>query len=467
MRNILRPTLTRRIVLVLLLGYPLAWGALMCVAYMQFRAQQQALDRGRFAVTSVGLEIRDALTNVDDPTTARAIAAAFNRMNEGAEHRHNRLAAVFLQVRDRRDQNPVFSSPQVADVVMRGDPHGRVDQLIHGQLLRVFELDTPRWSVLWGRTSIDMPWMLEGWGSDLLYNVTIAFPFVLLPAWLAVAHGLRPLRRLSQAIAGRSSGDLSPVDIDARHAELKPLVTALNDLLQRLRVKVESEQTFVASAAHELRTPLAVITAQAHTLIKADTTLARAESESRLNSAVERASHLIHQLLAVARMQMQPSMEPSAVDVGRLAEREVANFVTAALERRMELSLQAPDSLVMLTEAHTFRSILQNLIDNAIRYGREDGTVVVDLSARDGTLTLSVTDDGPGIPEPERALIFERFYRGTTRNDVRGSGLGLTIVRQAATRLGGKVEVSSGPGERGCRLVVEIPSRLHTLASVG
>jgi two-component system sensor histidine kinase QseC len=292
-----------------------------------------------------------------------------------------------------------------------------------------------------------------------LYYMSIAFPFILLPAWLAVSHGLRPLRRLSQAIAARGAAELAPVDIETRHEELKPLVTALDDLLMRLRNKVESEQLFVANAAHELRTPLAVITAQAHTLVKAGTATERVEAQSRLNSAIERASHLTHQLLAVARLQMERSRELSTVDVTLLTQKELGNFVPAALERNIDISLSAPDKLLYVLEAHTFRSILQNLIDNAIRYGREGGNVVVELLLRGRTLVLCVADDGPGISATERERVFERFYRGTERSDTRGSGLGLTIVKQAASRLNGRVQVSPGSGGRGCCFVVEIQER--------
>ena len=156
---------------------------------------------------------------------------------------------------------------------------------------------------------------------------------------------------------------------------------------------------------------------------------------------------------------MERPTELSTVDVTLLAQKELANFVPAALEHNIDISLSAPDKLLFVLEAHTFRSILQNLIDNAIRYGREEGTIVVELQLRGGALVLCVADDGPGISETERERVFERFYRGTGRNDARGSGLGLTIVKQAATRLNGRIQVSPDLGGRGCSFVVEIQER--------
>jgi two-component system sensor histidine kinase QseC len=458
MKNILRPTLARRVVLALLISYPLVWAVLISVIYVEYR-HQQAQDIGNFAEWPVALQLQDALATVAEPAAVRAIVAAVERIDNGLRQRGKVPLTVVMQIRDRRDRSMIYSSPSAADLSLRGDLHRPIYQLVRGQTFQVFEVDTPRWSVLWGRTILGVPSFVRVVSSDLLHGMTIAFPVVLLTAWLAVSHGLRPLRRLSQAITARGPADLSHVDIEARYAELKPLVTALDDLLMRLRHKVESEQLFVANAAHELRTPLAVITAQAHTLVKAGTVTEQVEAEGRLNSAIERASHLIHQLLAVARLQMERPTELSTVDVTLLTQKELANFVPAALERNIDISLHTPDKLPFVLEVHTFRSILQNLIDNAIRYGREGGNVVVELQLRGGTLVLCVADDGPGIPDSERERVFERFYRGTGRNDARGSGLGLTIVKQAATRLNGSIQVSPGLGGRGCSFIVEIQER--------
>jgi two-component system, OmpR family, sensor histidine kinase QseC len=456
MKNLLRPTLVRRVMLALLISCPLVWAALTSVIYVAYR-QHQALRVGNFSEWPVALQLQDALATIEEPGVVRTVVAAVERIDNGLRRRGNVPLTVVIQIRDRRDRSMIYSSPSAADLSLRGALHRPIYQLVHGQTFEVLEVDTPRWSILWGRTLIGVPSFVRVISSDLLDGMTIAFPILMLTAWLAVSHGMRPLRRLSQAITARGPADLSPVDIVARHAELKPLVMALDDLLMRLRYKVESEQLFVANAAHELRTPLAVITAQAHALAKACTATEQVEAESRLNSAIERASHLIHQLLAVARLQTERSTELGTVDVTLLTQKEMADFVPAALERNIDISLSAPDELPFVLEVHTFRSILQNLTDNAIRYGREGGNVVVELQLREGTLVLSVADDGPGISATERERVFERFYRGAGRDDARGSGLGLTIVKQAATRLNGRIQVSPGLGGRGCCFVVEIP----------
>jgi signal transduction histidine kinase len=249
---------------------------------------------------------------------------------------------------------------------------------------------------------------------------------------------------------------MSRVGVHPKHDELKPMVAALDGLLAKLRRKIESEQAFAADAAHELRTPLAVITAQAHVLAKATDEQQRADAELRLEAAISRGSHLVHQLLALARMETERGREPAVVDLAQLVRKEIADFVPAALARNIEIALESPDRLLLPLEVPPFESVLQNLIDNAIRYGSEGGRIVVELRSLHGATTLSVADDGPGIADSDRLRIFDRFYRGAQRNDAPGTGLGLTIVKQAAARLGGEVQITSGLDGLGCCFTVGI-----------
>jgi signal transduction histidine kinase len=149
--------------------------------------------------------------------------------------------------------------------------------------------------------------------------------------------------------------------------------------------------------------------------------------------------------------------ERTVTDVAQLVRQELVQFVPAAARRDMEVTLEAPDKLTFTLELHPLRSILQNLVDNAIRYGRDGGKIGVDLLLEAEKLVLTVVDDGPGIEPQARARVFDRFQRGTG-HDVSGSGLGLTIVQQAATRMGGTVTLAAGPNGRGCSFIVSIPS---------
>ena len=283
----------------------------------------------------------------------------------------------------------------------------------------------------------------------------LAFPLVLLPLWLAAFQGMRPVRSLSRRIAARATDNLSDLDISVKYAELVPLVDALNGLLQRLREKIGREHAFVQNAAHELRTPLAVISVQAHVLVKAQTTSERVEAELRLDQSISRASHLMEQLLHLATIDDEHALNPCVVDVATLVREGLAAIAPVAVSRGLDLSLDAPDALVVRLDVPAFRLILDNLVANALNYVPSGGRIFVELHNAKNMLTLSVGDDGPGIPEHLRTCVFDRFYR-VPGNDAPGTGLGLAIVKQAATRLGGRVTLATGPNGVGCLFTAEV-----------
>jgi two-component system sensor histidine kinase QseC len=448
MKELFRPTLVRRVVLTLLIAVPLVWAALVARYCLAIWQAQQLASRD-FGAFPLGQRLSRVLRDVSQPAELQAVFAAQDRVN-GNDGSTAHPGAPIFQVWERQDQHLVYSTPAFADLRLRGDPTKKTPQLLHGQEYVVFEVDTPRWSALWGRPPITILWLLSALNEDLLPGLAIAFACLLPPAWLAVSRGLLPLRRLSERIAARGPEDVSPVGIDPRHSELKPLVRALDELLAKLRHKIETERAFVANAAHELRTPLAVITAQAHVLAKATLEPERQDAQRRLDAAIARSSHLIHQLLALARMEMERPTEPDVMDAAQFVREELTHFVPAALARDIDVSLEAPDRLMLKIEAHAIQSVVQNLVDNAIRYGREGGRIVVELQPLGGAASLSVADDGPGIAEGDRLRIFDRFYRGERRDYVSGTGLGLTIVKQAAIRMGADLTVGVGLDGQGC-----------------
>jgi signal transduction histidine kinase len=145
------------------------------------------------------------------------------------------------------------------------------------------------------------------------------------------------------------------------------------------------------------------------------------------------------------------------VDLAQLAHEEIAHFVPAASARNIEISLEAPDELLVTLEVQSLRSVLQNLTDNAIRYTKEGGKVIVKVVSRGGAVVLSVMDNGPGIAEADHSRIFDRFYRGERPPETPGTGLGLTIVKVAAARLRSELHIGPGLGGRGCCFALEIP----------
>jgi len=456
MNRLFHPTLLRRVVLALLAGFPIVWVVLVSFGYVQLR-RQWAEDRRDFASTPLAMRLRTAFAPAGDAVEIRAIAAAVERLDNRERQSMSAPIIVVMQILDRHDGRMVYSTPEIADQTLHSRPNVQITEVVHGRTFDVWELDTPRWMILWGRTRLeDTVWLVRALGADLYSNMAIALPCLLLPVWLAASRGLRPLRQFSDRIAARDSEDLSPIGVQVRHLELKPLAVELDRLLGRLRRKVEAERTFVASAAHELRTPLAVVAAQAHVLAKAPSERERLEAERQMDAAMSRASHLIHQLLTLTRLEMQP-LQSGAVDVAQIVRQALGHFVQAASRRGTELSLEAPDRLLVTLDVEAFRSVLQNLIDNAIRYGKDSGHIVIDLQLEGNALTLAVADNGPGIASSERVRVFDRFYRGTG-HETPGTGLGLTIVQEAVTRMGGEVCITDGLDGTGCCFRVRIPS---------
>ncbi len=292
-----------------------------------------------------------------------------------------------------------------------------------------------------------------------LPSLLLAFPFVLVPAWLAVHRGMRPLRSLVARVSTRTPDDFSPLNMHLPYTELQPLVQTIDALLARSRQGIARERAVVQDAAHELRTPLAVITAQAHALIGADRPELQAQAKVALESAVQRASHLVHQLLTLARLEGPKTEAPQTVDLVAVT-RQIIIAVTAALARPgIEVALDSPEQLSVEFDLMAFHSVLENLLRNAIAYGRDKGHVVVSLQPMPaGRIGLSVRDDGPGIAAVDRPHLFDRFHRG---RDVQpaGAGLGLAIVKQAIERLGGSIELSPGLDGQGIGFVVTLDAK--------
>lgn len=273
----------------------------------------------------------------------------------------------------------------------------------------------------------------------------------------AVGRALAPLEQVRTEIGQRGVMSLHALDARGMPDEVAPLVTALNDLLVRLDQALVAQRRFIADAAHELRSPLTAVKLQAQIAARADTESEREAALAQLSGGVDRASHLIEQLLGMARLEpsaREATFAPVALD--GLIKQVVANFSTQAEARDIDLGVGACAALTLTGQADSLQMLLGNLVDNALRYTPVGGRVDVELTADAGNAIISINDSGPGIPEPERERVFERFYR-VTGSEAPGSGLGLAIVRQVAILHGGRVELGTAPmGGLAARVVLPI-----------
>ncbi len=273
------------------------------------------------------------------------------------------------------------------------------------------------------------------WPLWLLIPVTTALVL------LVVARGLAPIGGLSRALSTRSTDSLEPVRLDGKvPVEIQPLVDAVNDLLHRLGVASQTQRTFVADAAHELRSPLTALKLQLQAAVRDGTLKGDAQALGRVEGRLNRVIHLVQQLLTLAREDAQPATSMAPVSLRRLGEQAVGDFSLIAEAKRIDLGLERAasatpldqDHWMVLAEPHALSVLLNNLIDNAIRHTPAGGKVDVILTRDAHGVGFEVVDSGPGIAEDELDRVFDRFYRGDGAQG--GSGLGLAIASRIVER---------------------------------
>ena len=299
--------------------------------------------------------------------------------------------------------------------------------------------------------------------SGVLLPQFAIIPLAVLLVWFGLSRGIAPLNRLQGLIRRRDPGDLSPVGLASVPEEVRPLVTAFNDMMARLDDNLDAQQRFIADAAHQMRTPLAGLRIQTElALSEPDVDTMRA-ALTQVLVGTERAARLINQLLSLARAEATAdACEDSArVDIDLLLRSVVAEHVPAALAKEIDLGVDSAGMPLWFRGASVLlQEMLHNLIDNALKYSPAGGHVTAVLRWHEADeIVIEVQDDGPGIPEEERAQVFERFYR-VLGTGVEGSGLGLPIVREIAELHGGSVSIGDGPGGRGASLRVSLPIKL-------
>lgn len=278
--------------------------------------------------------------------------------------------------------------------------------------------------------------------------------------WYAVGRGLAPLERLRREIESRSHRDLSALPVEDTPQEVRPLISAMNQLLERLSLALASQQRFIADAAHQLRTPIAGLKTQTELALRQSPTGEAHDTLKQLRTATTQTTHLVNQLLSLARAEPSAGRVQAAerIDLEGLARAATAEWVPRALARDVDLGFDA-DSQAVSVEADPFllREMLNNLLDNAIGYTHPGGQVTVHVGAHAGRPVLTIEDNGPGIPESERARVFERFYR-VLGTGVEGCGLGLAIVREIAQSHGAEVTLTPAEGGTGTIARVTFPA---------
>ncbi|UWF47205.1 ATP-binding protein [Pseudomonas sp. N3-W] len=273
-----------------------------------------------------------------------------------------------------------------------------------------------------------------------LWPTLIGVPLLAALIWLTIGWGLKPLRAMTQAIRGRSSETLQPLQLKPLPQDLEPMQTALNGLLAQIDTLLERERRFIADAAHELRTPLAVLRIHAQNAQQAGTAAQREEALEYLVSGVDRATRIASQLLTMARLEPQlNNTDIQTVDLIALIREELAELTPLAMHRDVELILDGDHGCPVQTDPVAFAIALQNLLTNALNFAPQGTEVRVLVQAQAcGAVYVSVEDSGPGIDEQDQQRLFERFY---SEGHANGAGLGLAIVEMIVGKIGSSLRL--------------------------
>ncbi|RQR38427.1 MULTISPECIES: ATP-binding protein [unclassified Burkholderia] len=367
--------------------------------------------------------------------------------------------AVLLQVwrngtlvysTDRKSALPPPAQTGIGSVDVGGQPWRTYVTERGGTTIRLAQARHARWEAI------------AGIAVHLLWPVFSMLPVLAIGLWFGIGAGLRPLRTIAAGLKRRNANNLEPVDVASMPNEVRPLAEAINDLLARLDRSFTLQRHFIADAAHELRTPIMGLSIQSQLLRRASTADEREQILAQIHAGTTRLGHLAEQLLTLARLEpdAQASAATSApVDLAALCRSVVADRTRVADAHRIDLGAIVSSPVMAAGNIDTLRVLLNNLVDNAIRYAGVGARV--DVSARlDGaTPVLEVADDGPGIPEAERTDVWERFYRGEGAQAVTssGSGLGLSIVKRIAEQHRATVALGTTQGGRGLTVTVRFP----------
>ncbi|WP_322014798.1 ATP-binding protein [Paraburkholderia sp. J12] len=314
-----------------------------------------------------------------------------------------------------------------------------------GQIVRVMETANTRSDLATG----------TAW--QIVWPLLAALPVLAVLLWYAIGRSLVPLRTLSATIRARDADSLEPLGIAGVPTEVRTLVDAIDRLLSQLRQSIVRERAFTSDAAHELKTPLAAIKVQAQVALSATDADVQQLAMQRVVQGVDRSARLAEQLLLLARLDEYERIPSIAATTRELVEEAVARHGASARDKGIALSCRLESARAIQADPVLIGILLDNLIDNAIKYGSAQGHVEVAIFDRSAKQCIAVRDDGPGVAEIEHGRLTDRFYRVAGVQSP-GSGLGLSIVERIARYFNGVVEFGPGLDGRGLAVSVAFPA---------
>jgi two-component system sensor histidine kinase QseC len=464
-----------RLMLLVFASVALVWGVALVASYRQATHEVEEWEDARLAELAQMLAQlnQDGLVSLSrTPIDAREEEDGSTPGNSDDEDTLPRN--VLFQVRDA-DNHVLASSPGLVALHAWSPPSSSGDGAqtitLNGQSWHSFTLHD-------GTTGRSVR-VLEpaNTRSDLTTNVArriarpiaLALPALALLVWFSIGRSLASLKTVSGAIRTRDINRLEPIDVGRAPSEVRPLVDAINHVLARLRRSLERERAFTADAAHELKTPLAAIKVQAQVAMGEEDIARQRLAMERVVRGVDRSAHLADQLLLLARLDEHQRIATVPVELGLVARDAVLAHGPDARQKNMSLTLSGDASPGIIAEPVLVRILLDNLIDNAIKYADPGGRIDVIVRRDAGKVLMSVRDDGPGVAHEDFTHLTNRFFRATatTGTQVSGSGLGLSIAARIVEYFDAQLSFGTGIGGRGLAVEVLFPTSVVALDEPG
>ena len=444
----------RRTLLTVLLGLTLAlWVGSAAIVYVEARRESQELfdqsltETGHLLLSLVAKEARE-----------HGLTGPIDLPLRGQPNPHHYL---LFKVRDAQ-QRVLYRNDAASDIALsRSAPDGLSWTTIAGQRWRLFSLWDPQRSLqlLVAEPTSHRDDISRGFFYRIALFGLLLVALATVAIWWSIHRVFRVLQASADEVSARTPDELADVRLAGAPDELHPLLLEINRLFGRVRHSRDNEQRFTADAAHELRTPLAAIKTNLQVLQRARSADEREEFIAALGASVERATRLVNQLLALARLDPQAQETALALVPGELAHllaQQTPQWQALAAPYRLSLAVNLAPAPCAL-DADSLQMLLRNLVENALRYAPAPGAVEISCGMEAGRSYLRVADTGPGIAKDMHERVFERFVR-LGGKQLPGSGLGLSIVRRIAERHGAVIVLGAGLQGRGLAVTLVFPA---------
>ena len=448
-----RPTLVRRLMMAQMLMLTVLWS--LAVAYVLFEGTGEASNVSRGVLHAI-ISVADNLAGQPQrqEQSLRAIDEALRE-----EFEMGQVPELAPRILVWREGKLVYKSPDAPSGIRSAGPEQMEVVYIKGQAWRSRSLveGATRVTVLEAGGAWQFFITINSHGYYLL-PLLISLPFLLVPAWLSIRLAMRPWRKVAQEVAARGPQDLRPLAFKPPHGELAALVDNINALLQRVDASAARERSFIADATHELRTPLAAMRVNVEALQGQAHDARQQELLDGILNSGNRAARLVGQLLQLTRSEVPAGGGelPRRQALDTLLQDRLAALSGLAQAGDIELELQASVSLSVPGQRESLVSLIDNLVENAIKYSPRGSSVTVSLHAERGQAVLHVADQGPGIAPALYERVFDRFFRAPQQVQP-GSGLGLSIVASVVRQHGGTIQLHRGNGGLGLLVEVRLP----------